>query len=338
MAAETVGTWRPEPGYTWVQPELKRLQAVRWTAGVAHPVAPNVLAAEREGGWYAAEGYEWVDAAATSLAVRRRFTVATAAPAGGVDWSGALVGAFEKMGADMGGIARSAKSYSSPRTWRWASNADVAAAGAGACAIPVAGAAALPVEFLYLMRQMYNSALGMGFIMSGSATAADFPNIMAVWAEEFALDDQSLKVAFDIAERVAAEAGEQIADALVDSAVENAMKRLSAKSGTGQPLPVPMAPTSVRASGPVISSALAQKSGAKVGSKLGTKVTAKAGAKIGAKYAAKGISITVPVISAVVCAGANGAIMNDFLDAAELYFRRLSEYRAKRYGRAVGAM
>jgi hypothetical protein len=334
VAAEQTGSWRPEAGYSWARPELRELQHVRWAPGTSHPSAPNVVAGLQDGEWNAADGYEWMNPRALSLEVRRKAALSETTTSQGVDWTGAMIKTFEGLGSDIVGIERQARSYTSASRWRLASNADVAAAGAGACAIPVVGVAALPAEFVYLMRQMYNSTLGMGFVIAGTAAPSDFPNILAVWSDELTLDDQTLRSAYEVAEKVAAEASEQLAESAVDQAVENAMKRLSAKSNTGQPLTPTTAPPGVRAQSPVVSNALAQKSGAKASGKLGAKVAAKSGAKIGAKYAAKvGVS-WIPFVSAAACAGANAWIMDSILDAAEMYFRRTSEYRAKRYSGA----
>jgi len=180
------------------------------------------------------------------------------------------------------------------------------------------------------MREMYNASLGMGFVISGRATRADFANVLAVWSDELTLDDANLNAAYRIAEVVALEAGEQTAGAALESAIDKTMKHLNAKGVAGQPAPI-QAPPSTRAPAPAVSGALAQRSGAKAGGKLGTKVAAKSGAKIAGKYAAKGATMKIPIVSAAVCAALNNEIMDSLLVSAEQYFRKVSEFRAKRY-------
>lgn len=256
-----------------------------------------------------------------------------------VDWAGYVVRSFEELGSDLTGVKQKAKPYSSPKIWRRVSDFDVAAAGAGACAIPVAAYAALPVEFVYLMRQIYNSAMGIGFIINGSATRADFANILAVWSGELPLDDASLKTVYEISEAVAKEIGEQAAESVVESTVAKTIKRLnssssgSLKEGNISTRPGKSTTGTQHASGAIVSNVLAEKAGAKTAGKLGTKVAAKTGAKIGAKYAAKATTAWIPVVSALVCGGVNAWIMNSILDSAELYFTKLGDYRKKRYGK-----
>ena len=333
VAGDAVLSWLPAPGYLWVQPELRVLQQVRWAAGMAHPTAPNVVAGAAEGTWNAASGFEWADSRALSLAVRRLPSLQAANETNGIDWAGHMIKTFESLGTDIDSIRREASGRSSTWLWRMGANVEVGFAGAGTCLIPVAGYAALPVEFLYLMREMYNESLTMGFIISKTADPSDFANILAVWSEEMSLTDDTLRQAYEIAESVTSEIGQQLAESTVERAVETTIRRFDVKDGLGQPMRPQTAPPNIRALAPVVSNALAQKSGAKTAGKLGAKVGAKTGAKLATKYAVKLGAGWIPGASSLACAGANIYIMNDLLHAAELYYRKTSEYRAKRYGR-----
>ena len=332
IAAETVGSWRPKPGYIWLAPQLNMLQNVRWAPGQVHADVPNIVAGTMEGTWNAAPGYQWINPNASSFQVRPIIAPHSSTSKDGIDWSGYMIKTFEGLGTDIESIRQEASGRKSSFLWRMGSNAQVGFAGAGTCLIPVAGYAALPVEFLYLMRKMYNDSLGMGFIISGSAARSDFANILAVWSGEMTLTDEDLRQAYEVAENVAHEVGQQIAEDVVERAVENTLQRFDAKDGSGRLVRPQLAPSSIRAPAPVISNALAQKSGAKTAGKLGAKVGAKTGAKIATKYAVKIGGGWIPGVSSVACAGANIYIMNDLLNAAELYYRKTSDYRARRYG------
>jgi hypothetical protein len=336
IAADAIQTWGPAPGYVWIQPDLTVVRAVRWAPGTDHPSAPNVIAGAAEGTWNAASGFEWVDPRAISLEVRRQIYTQSTAATDGRDWAGHMVKAFERLGANVDGIKRKADRYTSPRMWRWSSNLRVGASGATACAIPFVGVAALPIEFLDLMSEMYDSSLGMGFVVAGTASRSDFANILAVWTDELSLDDDTLRVAYDVAEHVAHEIGQQVLEQALDSAVDSTMKRFQAKSTSGQPVPPPSGLSHVRAPAPFASNVLAHKASVKAGGKLGTKIAVKAGTKMSGKYVAKfgAAAIPVPGASAAGCAIVNGLIMDSLLDAAELYYRKTAAYRLRRYGQS----
>jgi hypothetical protein len=250
-----------------------------------------------------------------------------------IDWPGLVVKAFEETGADLGTIKTKAASYDSVNNWRYVSDADVAMAGGGACIIPVAAYAALPVEFVYLMRQIYNSSMGIGFIITGSAVKEDFANILGVWSGEVKLDEETLSGIYLISEGIAEEVAENAAEKVVDGAVSKAVKLFKAKenAGTTGAGAVSLNHGTQKASAKVVSKVFAEKTGTKVAGKLSTKVAAKTGAKIGAKYAGKAAFAWIPLVSGVVCGGLNIWIMDSILTSAELYFTTMREYRLKRY-------
>jgi hypothetical protein len=184
------------------------------------------------------------------------------------------------------------------------------------------------------MRQIYDSAMGVGFILAQSATKADFANILALWSDELRLDDKTLANVYDVAERAAKEVGESAAQEAIDKAVTKSIEWFKANYGTGA-IPAAAAaapaPGSRHASGAIVSQVLAEKAGTKTAGKLAPKVAAKTGAKIGAKYGAKAALAWIPIISAIVCGGVNAWIMDSILDSAETYFRTLADYRRRRY-------
>ena len=257
----------------------------------------------------------------------------TSVRAADIDWPGLVVKTFEETGANLGAIKTKAATYDSVNEWRRVSNADVATAGAAACVIPVAAYAALPAEFVYLMRQIYNSSMGIGFIITGSAVKEDFANILGVWSNEVKLDEKTLNGIYLISEGITREVAENAAEEVVDGAVSKAVKLFKAKenAGTTGAGTVTLSHGTQQASETVVSKVFAEKTGTKVAGKLSTKVAAKTGAKIGAKYAGKAAFAWLPVASAVVCGGLNLWIMNSILTSAELYFTTIHKYRLKRY-------
>ena len=54
------GTFRPEPGYRWINDDPANLDIV-WCPACVHPDHPNVIASEPEGQWRPAPGYDWVN-------------------------------------------------------------------------------------------------------------------------------------------------------------------------------------------------------------------------------------------------------------------------------------
>lgn len=257
----------------------------------------------------------------------------TSVRAADIDWPGLVVKTFEETGANLGAIKTKAATYDSVKEWRRVSNADVTTAGAAACAIPVAAYAALPAEFVYLMREMYNSSMGVGFIITGSAVKEDFANILGVWSNEVKLDEKTLNSIYLISEGIALEVAENASEKVVEGAVSKAVKLFKAKENAGitGAGTVTLSHGTQQASETVVSKVFAEKAGTKVAGKLSTKVAAKAGAKIGAKYAGKAAFAWFPGASALVCGGLNLWIMNSILTSAELYFTTMQNYRLKRY-------
>lgn len=269
------------------------------------------------------------------------------AQAADIDWSGMMVTAFEQISADLQAIQAKASQYQSTTSWRVVSNLDVAGVGGGACAIPMAAYATLPAEFLYLMREIYSSAMGIGFIVHGQANKDDFANILGVWSDAVSLDNQTMEEIYTLAEDVTKDYGEDA----TEYAIEHVAKRVQASSRSGA---TPSnsrqhagstatiggaAATGVKAgtagstpaSTKVVSKVLAKKAGTKVAGKLSTKVAAKTGTKIAAKYAAKASVGWIPFVSAAACAGLNVWIMDGILDASEKYYARLHQFRTMRY-------
>lgn len=212
------------------------------------------------------------------------------------NWGGMLTKSFEAMGSNLTQIKRKTSHYSTT-SWYRTSLIDVAAVGAGACAVPLSGMVALPAEFLYLIREIYNSSMGLGFLINGEANKDDFAIILGLWADEISLDNGMVHHAFELAD----------ASGIPEKAVMSL--------GTGG----------------VVSQLLAKKTGAKVAGKLAAKIAAKAGAKISAKYAAKLALAWIPFVSAAACSGLNIWIMNGVLSNAEDYYQQLASVRKTRY-------
>ena len=107
-----------------------------------------------------------------------------------IDWPSLVNKAFETSGSELRAIQQKTRNYTSD-SWYSTSIADVGLAGGAACGIPFSGYAALPAEFIYLMREIYNSSLGLGFLIYGSATKDDFATILGIWADETVLDEKN---------------------------------------------------------------------------------------------------------------------------------------------------
>ncbi|HEX6141621.1 MAG TPA: hypothetical protein VFZ01_02810 [Geminicoccaceae bacterium] len=75
-------------------------------------------------------------------------------------------------------------------SWRALQLSRAGVLGATSAAIPVAGYATMPVEFLVLMRWMHQAALGVGCIKAGEIQEGDFRNIMALWSGSAELTDE----------------------------------------------------------------------------------------------------------------------------------------------------
>jgi hypothetical protein len=252
-----------------------------------------------------------------------------------IDWGNLIVQSFEGLGSNLDAVRVKAARYTSVRAWKNVSDVDVSAAGAAACAVPVAAYAALPAEFAYLMRQIYDSAMGIGFIVHGNASREDFANILGLWTNELKLDDELLRATYDIAEKLAKAMGEQVAEEAANALIRKAINeyRAARPQSSSPNTAAGMAAGSVahKPASKLVSQVLAEKSGTKVAGKLGGKVGAKAGAKIGAKYAVKGFAGWIPGASAIVCAGVNWWIMRTMLNSAEEYFTALHSYQLRRY-------
>lgn len=212
-----------------------------------------------------------------------------------LNWDKMLVGTFESLGSDVEKIQHKTKRYSA-NSWYRASVFDVAMIGGGACAVPLSGAVALPAEFAYLIREIYNSSMGLGFLINGTAHKDDFAIILGLWTEEVTLEDKTLHHLLDAVE------------------------------ATGMPEKV----VTSLASGGVVSQLLAKKTGAKVAGQLAAKVAAKVGVKISSKYAAKMATVWIPGVSALVCGSLNAWIMNGVLSSAESYYQQRARVRKAR--------
>lgn len=65
----TSNGFSPAPGYSWLNDTPGDFR-VRWTPGLEHPTAPNVIAAMETDEWATASGYSWVNEDANDLRVR----------------------------------------------------------------------------------------------------------------------------------------------------------------------------------------------------------------------------------------------------------------------------
>lgn len=229
-----------------------------------------------------------------------------------IDWGKEIIILFESLGSDLHDVKEKTRPYTA-ETWYRTSVVDVTSVGAGACVIPGSGYVTLPAEFLYLMKEVYNSAMGLGFLIYGEAHKDDFATILGLWTDEVTIDERTLDLVFKAAE-------------------EMALSHI--KSNTGKDSPVDeygITQGGKKVSTKVISQELAVKTGAKTSGKLGDKIAVKTGAKITGKYAAKGITAWVPVISAMVCGGLNAWIMDGILSASEEYYTKLNKFQKQRY-------
>ena len=60
-AGETEGTWNPEPGYNWLRPDENTNLDVVWTPGMGHPQFKHVFAYKDEGQWIPEPGFQFVN-------------------------------------------------------------------------------------------------------------------------------------------------------------------------------------------------------------------------------------------------------------------------------------
>ena len=247
------------------------------------------------------------------------------------DWAGIFLKAFETLGGDIQSIRAKTIGYSSVSRWRTVSIGDVTIAGGGACAVPLSGVVAIPVEFAYLLQQIYNSALGVGFLVNGDANKDDFANILAHWCDEYAVTNAALAQAYAASQAAYLSLGTKVGEVAADKVADRALGILG---GTVQGAS-PSAATQVRGAvkevpHAVLSNVLAHHSGNKVAGKLGAKLAAKLGAKFGAKMGAKLSTVIIPGVSGLVCGGINWWIMNGVLTSAEIYFSALAKFRNDR--------
>jgi len=241
-----------------------------------------------------------------------------------MDWGGAMISTFESLGSDLNDIEGKTRDYSI-NSWYSTSVMDVGGVGAGACAVPAAGYVTLPAEFMYLMREIYNSSMGLGFLIYGDAFQDDFATILGLWSEEVTLDDETLELIYGAVE-MSLDYGihrlEKYSESL-GAAGAGSVGVASTRSVSGK--------AANEASTKMISKTLAKKTGSKVAGKLGAKVAAKTGAKIGGKYVAKSLTAWIPFISAAVCGGLNMWLMDGVMSAAESYYQKLASFRRNRY-------
>ena len=195
-----------------------------------------------------------------------------------IDWGNALIQTFEQLGSDTRNIRRKVRGYSA-KSWYRSSIGDVTAVGAGACAVPVGAYAALPAEFVYLMREIYNSSLGLGFLKTGSAHRDDFASILAKWGGDYNISDSELARLMDSAEYEAITEILQEAAGEVPEQLWRHRAELARRLGIN-PTPVPAysGATGTAKSGEIAGKGYT-KGGAKVASKGSTKVSAKVASK-----------------------------------------------------------
>ncbi len=245
-----------------------------------------------------------------------------------IDWGSIFLQAFETLGADIASVRAKTSGYTSVSQWRTVSIADVSIAGGGACAIPLTGVVAIPVEFGYLLQQIYNSALGIGFIVNGDANKDDFANILAIWCDEYALTKVLLTQAFAASGAAYASFGVKVGEIASDKVADRALGMMGGAALPASPPAIAQIQKAAKeVPHTIISNVLAHHSGNKVAGKLGAKLAAKLGAKFGAKMGAKLSTVIIPGVSAIVCGGVNWWIMDGVLTSAEQYFSTLSDFR-----------
>jgi hypothetical protein len=253
----------------------------------------------------------------------------TSTPVVAQDWGNLVTGSFESVAPGLPTIEASARGYGLTR-WRIASNINVAVAGGGACALPGSLLVAMPLELAYLMRQLYNSSLGVGFIVKGSATREDFANILGVWTDQLHLQAGALDVAYATAEHVATATPPEQLRGMTVVELDRAIARANA-TGCGKVRTVLETRAMKAVSDWLAARVLGRNTGTQVGGAIAAAVAAKTGAKFAAKFGWKAASNPLPVISPAICAGVNAWLMDSMLDAAESYYTALHEYEQQRY-------
>lgn len=252
-------------------------------------------------------------------------------------FSGYVADSFEALGSDTSAIKSKTHGYT-VAGWKAVSIADVSAVGAGACAIPVSGLVTVPAELPYLMRELYNSAMGVGFLYGVEPAKDDFAIILGMWADEILIDEKTFHEIYATSAGIAARIQNEYGDDIIGMGgdfLEDRIKKFAEESAAKShqsALPPSMQTHSI-ATGQLVSHAgtgvvLSNKMGAKVGTKMGSKVAVKVAAKMGAKYGVKGAASFIPFISAAACGGVNGVIMSGILDSANKYYR-LTSYSRK---------
>ncbi len=245
------------------------------------------------------------------------------------EFAALVLSTFETLGSDPQAISAKAQNYRTVKEWRVASIADVAVVGGSACALPLSGLATFPAEFGYLMREIFNSALGIGFITYGSATKDDFATILAHWGDEYVVSSAVLGPVYAASEAAMVAVGKRAEQVAVDEALKILDGKAPGAAAKAAAAEAKRAAVQVPHS--VLSSVLAHHSGSKVAGKLGAKVATKVGAKLSGKFAGKAAGSLIPVASGVICGGINWWIMNGILTSAEHYFEVLRAFREDRY-------
>jgi hypothetical protein len=241
------------------------------------------------------------------------------------DWGAMAIATFETVGASPSFIKNRTKGYTSD-SWYNVSVAEVTTAGAVACAVPLYHLAALAAEFPYYLREVHNSALGMGSIIYGEISPDDFEIIMTYWANDTIPAASELEY---IAE-VSAWAAGAMGSAALSLSFSQLADKFAVAEGVSQKTVrekvVDGITDSVRLeiTKKILTKAVGKKLGVKVGSKFAAKAGAKIGTKIAVKYGGKAASGWFPIAGALACGGANGYIMATVLDSAEAFYQAKS--------------
>lgn len=180
----------------------------------------------------------------------------------------------------------------------------MAAAGGNLIGGPAAFAA-LAIEIPALLNIMSRAGLGIGVILTGSCTDADYEAILAVWAGAVELDGDLLAATrTHLAGGAAAAAGSNLGGAIASGIAGPAGAKALSKAA-------------VSLNTQMLSSAVAAVVGKKLMLKGGTKLIA---AKIAAKIVTSLPTRLVPLVGAAVAGGINAWFLNSLMNAAERYY------------------
>lgn len=227
------------------------------------------------------------------------------------DWGKMIADSFDALGSNLETIETKTAGYTT-NGWYRSSVTEVTAAGAAACSIPGVGMGAVVVELPYLMREMYNSSVGLGFLINKTASDEDFANILAAWAGELNLDKQTLMQIKELVEEAAQELGEQAIEKIVDRVMEKLKENRGAiatiAAGTA-PATASQAGTATTANSAAsgVATSGAGAAGSTVGTKATTKIATKTAAKLSSKAGAQIASKVVAKKFATKVAGKLGA-------------------------------